>query len=39
MVVNNFYLEGIGLAPQEADAVLIVDADAVLAFTVLFEGL
>ena len=39
MVVDDLDVEGIGGAPDEADAPLIVDADAVLASTIALEKL
>ena len=39
VVVDDLDVEGIGGAPDEADAPLIVDADAVLACTVALERL
>ena len=37
VVVDDLYVEGISGAPDEADAPLIVDADAVLASTIALE--
>ena len=39
VVVDDLDVEGIGGAPDEADAPLIVDADAVLASTIALERL
>ncbi len=39
MVVNNLHVVGIPIAPDKADTPLIVDADAVLSFSVALEGL
>ncbi len=39
VVVDDLYVEGISGAPDEADAPLIVDADAVLASTIALERL
>jgi hypothetical protein len=38
MVVHDFYVVNVSLLPNEADAPLIVDADAVLANSIAFES-
>jgi hypothetical protein len=38
MIVDNFYVVSISSAPYEADAPLIVDADAVLPVAVVFQS-
>src|SRR5947209_8536265 len=39
VVIDDLYRVGVGVAPDEADAVLVVDADGVPAFSVLDERL
>jgi hypothetical protein len=39
VIVNNFYVEGITVFPNKADAPLVVDANAVLPFSVALERL
>jgi hypothetical protein len=34
MVIDNFNLMGAGIRPDEADPILVIDAHAVLAFTI-----
>jgi hypothetical protein len=38
VIVRNSYVTGISIAPPEADPVLIVNPDAVLALAVAFQG-
>jgi hypothetical protein len=38
MVVGNLDVEGVSILPAEADAVLVVDSDAVLPFSVALQG-
>src|SRR6185312_4768911 len=38
MVVNDFNFMGVATLPEEADAPLVVDPDAVLAFAVALQG-
>jgi len=39
VVVDNLYVVGVGLSPDKTDAILIVDADGVLAFAVFDQRL
>ena len=39
MIVYDLYVQGVRFGPSEADAVLIVDPDAVLPFSVALQGL
>jgi hypothetical protein len=38
VVINDFHSLGAGIAPQEAKAPLVIDADAVLAGPIPFQG-
>jgi hypothetical protein len=39
MVVDDFHVEGVALPPHEADAILIIDPDAVLALALALQRL
>lgn len=39
MVINNFYIERIAISPDEADPILVINANAVLAFTITLQSL
>lgn len=39
MVIDNFDLIGAGIRPHEADSILIIDANAVLALAIADESL
>ena len=38
MIINNLDFERITISPKETNAILIVNADAVLAFSITFQG-
>jgi len=38
VVINDFHMDGIAAGPLKTDAPLIVDANAVLAFAIAFQG-
>jgi len=38
MIVNNLHVECVTVSPNETDAVLIVDADTVLALPIAFQS-
>ena len=39
MVIHDLHLEGVSITPDEADSILVIDADAVLSRPVSLEGL
>ena len=39
MVVDDFHIVGVAVPPHEADAILIIDSDAVLALTLTVQSL
>ena len=39
MVVDDFHIVGVAIPPNEADAILIIDSDAVLAFALAVQSL
>ena len=39
MVIDNLYLFGVAVAPDETDTPLLVDADTLLSFSIPFQGL
>ena len=39
MVIDDFYVVGVAIPPHEADAVLIIDSDAVLALALAVQNL
>ena len=39
MVVDDFHIAGVAVSPHEADAILIIDSDAVLALALAVQSL